>query len=115
VEARQQQIANLARYVLPLVEAKEQKENFLRVTHQLVILLLTAIIAFSSAQYMRPISTNEERSLRMMLEYAAQKKHMDLGVTTNQLLAGLGLRHLDDMRAYQWEEALWILTRDLPG
>ncbi|HVY12683.1 MAG TPA: hypothetical protein VHB73_03870 [Alphaproteobacteria bacterium] len=112
MEVRQQRIANLADHLLPFMEAQEQKQKFIAISHRLLLLILTAVIAFSSAQYLRPITYSEARSLRMMLEYVAQKKNVPVENVAAPLLAHLHVHRLGDIRAYQWQEAVSRLSAD---
>jgi hypothetical protein len=106
MEARQQHIADLARHILPFVEEQEQKGKLLKVFRHLLLLVLTAFITWSGAQYVRPITYAEEKSLRMLLEYSALKRSVPVNVETKQLLDHFQIDRLGEIRSYQWNEAV---------
>jgi hypothetical protein len=114
MEARQQQIADLARHVLPFVEAREQKEALIKKTYQFLILTLTAITAFSSAEMLRPISYSEEKALSIIMEHNAMKHKTTVRAEAQPFLDYFGVYSISEMRAYQWNEALYRLTREPP-
>ena len=106
MEARQQHIADIARHILPFVEEQEQKGKLLKVFHHCMLLVFTVFLTWSGAQYLRPISYAEEKSLRMLLEYSAMKRSVPVAVETKQLLEHYQIERLADIRAYQWNDAV---------
>src|SRR6185369_4614449 len=110
MEARQQQIADLARHVLPFVEAREHKEQLVKKTYQFLILTLTAISAFSAAELLRPISYSEEKTLSILMEHNAMKHKTTVRAEAQPFLEYFSVTSFSEMRAYQWNAALYRLT-----
>ncbi len=111
-ESRRENIADLARVMLPMVEQSGARDRFRDLCLLLLMMALSAFFAWSAAQYLRPLSYAEERNLRVLLEYTAQQKAISTEEATRQLLDYFYAKRLSDLRASQWNEAIRLLVAE---
>jgi hypothetical protein len=113
LDERQQHIANLARELLPFLERGEKKSKLIRSLNQGLLLILFTFFMWHAHEDMRPINASEEHSLKILLEYAAQKLSIPTNERTQKFLEHHRIKDLGDLPAYKWERAMLCISKKL--
>jgi hypothetical protein len=113
LDERQQHIANLARELLPFLERGEKKSKLVQSFSQGLLLILFGFFIWQAHDHLRTINAAEEHSLKILLEYAAQKTSVPVTERIQKFLDRHQIKSLGNLPAHKWPHAIVSISEKL--
>jgi hypothetical protein len=112
LDERQKHIADLARQLLPFLERGEKKSKLIQSLNQAVLLFLFIFLGIYAHEYIRPINAAEEKSLKALLEHAAEKTAVTADARIQEFLDRHKITSLNELPYSKWKKAVLSISKN---